>query len=368
MKGVCGMPEKIPVGILGATGMVGQQYIRLLRQHPWFKIEFLAASPKSAGKNYGDAVAGRWHAEEDIPETVRDMIVEDAADADRAASRCRMVFSAVEMEKSAVAELEETYAGKGMAVVSNNSAHRWTADVPMIIPEINADHLSCIPIQRRKRGWERGLIVVKSNCSIQSYLTPLHALINAGFPVDRMFIATLQAVSGAGYPGPSSFDMIDNIIPYINGEEEKSEKEPLKILGSITDGEIVNSSLPAISAHCNRVPVLHGHTACASLAFAEDKPDLREIVRIWENFRSDPQELELPSAPLQPIVYRYESNRPQPRFDRDSGRAMGVSVGRLRACSLLDIRFVGLHHNTVRGAAGGCILTAELLKARDYLN
>ncbi|MBN1759705.1 MAG: aspartate-semialdehyde dehydrogenase [Chitinispirillaceae bacterium] len=362
------MADKVPVGILGATGMVGQQYVRLLKNHPWFSIAYLAASPKSAGKPYEEAVDGRWHLEDDIPERIRSMPVGVASDVSAAAARCRLVFSAVEMEKSVIAALEEQYAAQGLAVVSNNSAHRWTKDVPMLLPEINHEHLSCISQQRKNRGWEKGLIVVKSNCSIQSYMTPLYALKKAGYVVDRMFVATLQAVSGAGYPGPSSFDMIDNVIPFIGGEEEKSECEPLKILGSVKEGGIDNAALPSITAHCNRVPVVHGHTACVSLGFSGEKPSLSEIEHIWNTFRSEPQELSLPSAPDRPIAYRHERNRPQPRFDRDVDKGMRVTVGRLRHCSLLDIRFVGLHHNTVRGAAGGCVLTAELLKAEGWID
>jgi aspartate-semialdehyde dehydrogenase len=362
------MAEKIPVGIIGATGMVGQQYVRLLSGHPWFSIRFLAASPQSAGKRYSDAVTGRWHADGDVPEGVGGMIVEDAQDAAAAASNCRLVFSAVEMKKEEIAKLEETYAASGIAVVSNNSAHRWTPDVPMIIPEINPHHADFLAIQRKNRGWKAGLIVVKSNCSIQSYMTPLYALMKAGYQIDRMFVATLQALSGAGYPGPSAFDMVDNVIPFIGSEEEKSEKEPLKIFGSLSGSGIVSAALPKISAHCNRVPVVHGHTACVSLGFSGKKPDLREIESLWKNFRSDPQKLGLPSAPNEPIIYRSEPNRPQPRIDRDNGKAMAVTVGRLRPCALLDIRFVGLHHNTIRGAAGGCVLIAELLKAKGFLD
>jgi aspartate-semialdehyde dehydrogenase len=362
------MSAKIPVGIIGATGMVGQQYIRLLENHPWFRVEFVAASPQSAGKQYDAAVSGRWHVDGDIPESIGKLTVYDAADVEKAASMCRMVFSAVEMDKAAIVALEEAYAAKGLAVVSNNSAHRWTDDVPMIIPEINADHLSCIAQQRKRRGWGRGLLVVKSNCSIQSYMAPLYALLRAGYQVDRMFVTTLQALSGAGYPGPSAFDMIDNIIPFINGEEDKSEKEPLKILGGVGSTGIINAALPKITAHCNRVPVLHGHTACVSLGFSGLKPDLKEIESIWRNFRGEPQLSGLPSAPGQPIVVRSENNRPQPRLDRDCDKAMAVTVGRLRACPLLDIRFVGLHHNTIRGAAGGCVLTAELLKVKGFVD
>jgi len=361
------MSSKIPVGILGATGMVGQQYIQLLANHPWFEITHLAASPASSGKRYADAVAGRWHAQRELPAAVAEMIVADASDISAAVKRCQLVFSAVEMDKNAIASLEEAYAENGIAVVSNNSAHRWTADVPMIIPEINADHLSCIDLQRKRRGWKSGLLVVKSNCSIQSYMTPVYALIKAGYQVKDMFITTLQALSGAGYPGPSAFDIIDNVIPYIGGEEEKSEKEPLKLLGVVGKEGIVNAEFPRIAAHCNRVPVIDGHTACVSLSFSGVKPSVDDIAEIWRQFRSVPQELSLPLAPKIPIIVRKENNRPQPRFDRDNEKSMGVTVGRIRECQLLDIRFVGLHHNTIRGAAGGCVLTAELLHAKGYL-
>jgi aspartate-semialdehyde dehydrogenase len=362
------MADKIPVGIIGATGMVGQQYVRLLQHHPWFEVVYLAASPKSAGKKYSDALSGRWHGEVDIPRQAGVMIVEDAIDAARAASRCRIVFSAVDMKKEEIAALEETYASRGLAVVSNNSAHRWTPDVPIIIPEINADHLECIELQRKVRHWAAGCIVVKSNCSIQSYMIPLFALIKAGYPVETMFVATLQALSGAGYPGPSAFDMVDNVIPFISGEEEKSEMEPLKILGIISESGVEKAEKPRICAHCNRVPVLHGHTACVSLGFSRKTPPLSEIESLWSSFKAQPQTLELPSAPKQPIVVRSEPNRPQPRIDRDAEQSMAVTVGRLRKCPILDIRFVGLHHNTVRGAAGGCVLTAELMKAKGYLD
>jgi aspartate-semialdehyde dehydrogenase len=276
------------------------------------------------------------------------------------------VFSAVEMEKDAIRSLEEAYAAAGIPVVSNASAHRWTEDVPMLIPEINAAHLDVIAAQRRARGWDRGFIAVKPNCSVQSYMTPVYALVRAGYPVKRMFVSTMQAVSGAGYPGVPSFDMIDNIVPFIGGEEEKSEQEPLKIFGTVSGGKIVKAGYPLVAAHCNRVPVVDGHTACVSLEFAEKKPSLAEIERIWTEFSSVPQELKLPSAPERPIIVRHEPNRPQPRRDRDADKAMAVTVGRLRECPLFDIRFVGLSHNTVRGAAGGGILNAELLKARGF--
>ncbi len=359
--------ERLKVGVLGATGMIGQNYIRLLESHPWFEVAYVAASPKSAGKRYADAVAGRWHMLTPIPAGARDLIVGDANEIAQAQGRCSLVFSAVEMDKAAIAALELAYAGAGFAVVSNNSAHRFTPDVPMIIPEVNPQHLDIIPAQRRKRGWDRGLLAVKSNCSIQSYMTPLYALLRAGYPARRMLVATLQALSGAGYPGPSAIDLADNVIPYISGEEEKSEREPLKILGRIENGAIVPDSTLRISAHCNRVAVTHGHVACVSLEFGDRKPELEEVLRIWREFRAAPQELSLPMAPSQPILYRDEPDRPQPCKDRDADKGMAVTVGRLRRCNVFDIRFLGLHHNTVRGAAGGAILTAELLKARGYL-
>jgi aspartate-semialdehyde dehydrogenase len=361
------MKNKLRVGVLGATGMVGQNYIRLLDKHPWFEVAYLAASPASAGKKYADAVAGRWHMTTDIPENIRDLEVADAGVVSSALGKCELIFSAVEMDKQAIKTVEAEYARQGFAVVSNNSAHRGTDDVPVLIPEINAGHLDIIPAQRKKHGWTKGFIVVKPNCSIQSYMIPVHALMQAGYAVDRMLVATLQALSGAGYPGPSALDMIDNVIPYISGEEEKSEVEPLKIWGKIEDGRFVNNSSLRISAHCNRVPVLDGHIACVSLQFAGRKPSAEEIIRVWQEYRSLPQELDLPSAPVHPIIYRPENDRPQPRKDRDVDKAMAVSVGRLRPCNVMDFRFVGLHHNTVRGAAGGSILSAELLKAKGWI-
>ena len=359
--------NRIKVGVLGATGMVGQNYIHLLDNHPWFEVSYVAASPNSANKRYEDAVTGRWHMSTPIPDRIRDLVVGDANQISQAQGKCSLVFSAVEMVKTAIAALELDYAANGFAVVSNNSAHRLTSDVPMVIPEVNPHHLDIIPIQQEKRGWDKGLIAVKSNCSIQSYMTPVYALIQAGYEVRRMIISTLQAVSGAGYPGPSSLDMIDNIVPFINGEEEKSELEPLKVLGRIEDGVFVSDTSMKISAHCNRVPVTHGHTACVSLEFGDTKPDLNKILNIWRGFHAVPQELGLPFAPMNPIIYREEADRPQPRKDRDLDKAMAVTVGRLRECNVFDIRFIGLHHNTVRGAAGGAILTAELLKAKGYL-
>ncbi len=362
------MGDKIPVGILGATGAVGQNYIFLLQDHPWFEVTYVAASPRSAGKPYREVVESRWLLGANVPEGVRDLVIEDANDPSKAVGKCRFVFSALELDsKDEIKALENSYAALGIPVVSNASAHRWTDDVPMLIPEINADHVAVIDAQKKAHGWDKGFVAVKPNCSLQSYMTPIWALMKAGYEVKRMFVTTLQAVSGAGYPGVPSLDMIDNVVPYIGGEEEKSEKEPLKIFGSLADGKIVNAAGPLVAAHCNRVPVINGHTACVSLEFGEKKPSLAEVEKIWTEFRGLPQELGLPFAPKQPIIVRHEPNRPQPRRDRDEDKGMAVSVGRLRDCPLFDIRFVGLSHNTVRGAAGGGILNAELLKAKGYL-
>jgi aspartate-semialdehyde dehydrogenase len=361
------MAKKIKVGVIGATGTVGQNYLKLLNGHPWFETVYLAASPKSAGKKYVDAVAGRWHMNADIPLECRRITVEDASNVSRAIGKCSLIFSAVEMEKKAILALEEEYAGGGFAVVSNNSAHRGTVDVPVMVPEINHRHLDIIPQQRKQRGWKDGLLVVKPNCSIQSYMLPIYALIAAGYTVDKMIVSNLQAVSGAGYPGPASIDLIDNVMPTLAGEEDKSEVEPAKILGKIQGGKIVSDNSLKISAHCSRVAVSDGHITCASLKFAGKKPDLEEIIGIWRNFSSLPQELKLPSAPIPPIIYRDEPDRPQPSKDRYAGNGMAITVGRLRPCNVFDIRFVGLHHNTVRGAAGGSILTAELLVAKGYV-
>ncbi|MBN1188909.1 MAG: aspartate-semialdehyde dehydrogenase [Dehalococcoidales bacterium] len=361
------MDEKISVGVIGATGMVGQNYLRLLCNHPWFEVVYLAASPNSAGKRYVDAVAGRWHMKEEIPARFRDIIVEDASQVDKAVDKCSLVFSAVEMDKKDILRIESEYAAKGFAVVSNNSAHRATEDVPMIVPEINPEHLDIIPEQQKKRGWDRGFLVVKPNCSIQSYMIPVYALMKAGYAVEKIILTTLQALSGAGYPGPAAINLVDNTLPFIPGEEEKSEVEPRKIFGKISNGKIVPTESIRISAHCNRVAVTDGHTACVSLQFGQKKPELDEVISIWKNFSALPQELKLPTAPVPCLIYRDEPDRPQPQKDRDAGNGQAITVGRLRKCNVFDIRFVGLHHNTVRGAAGGSILTAELLKARGLV-
>ncbi|MDR1836658.1 MAG: aspartate-semialdehyde dehydrogenase [Treponema sp.] len=364
---------KIPVGILGATGMVGQNYISLLNNHPWFKVSYAAASPRSAGKKYEEAVAGRWHLAKTYAPYVGKITVEDANDVSRAVAahkkkKCAFVFSALEMGKEETRALEEEYAAAGIPVISNASAHRWTEDVPVLIAEINPHHTDIIPMQQKARGWKEGFIAVKPNCSIQSYMLPLHALVQAGYLVKKIIVTTMQAVSGAGYPGVPSLDMIDNLVPYIGGEEEKSETEPLKIFGTIINGVIQNAVMPKISAHCNRVPLTDGHMACISLGFGLKKPSSTEEVKeIWSAYKGLPQEANFPMAPKQPIIYREEANRPQPRKDRDADKGMAVVIGRLRPCNIFDIRFTALSHNTVRGAAGGGILNAELLKHKGYL-
>lgn len=355
--------DKLKVGILAATGMVGQKYVSLLEDHPWFEMEYVCASERSAGKTYEEAVEGRWHMQTDIPESVRKVMVEDVTRVEKA-KKCDFVFSA--LGSGPAKEWEHKYAEAGIPVVSNASAHRHTDDVPMIIPEINADHIDIIPTQQKNRGWDEGFIVVKPNCSVQSYMAPLHALMQKGYELEELIITTLQAVSGAGHPGVSSWDAIDNMIPFIGGEENKSELEPLKIWGKISGKKFEYAKKPKISAHCNRIAVLDGHTACVSAKF-DKKPEKGEILEIWKGFKSVPQELNLPMAPEQPIIYRDEDERPQPRLDRDVDKGMAVTCGRLRECNVFDWRFVGLSHNTVRGAAGGGILNAELLKARGYL-
>ena len=364
---------KIPVGILGATGMVGQQYIALLNDHPWFEVRYLAASPRSAGKKYKEAVAGRWQLATAFAPHVGDIIVEDANDVSRAAAalkknKCTFVFSALEMDKDETRALEEEYAKADIPVISNSSAHRWTPDVPVLIAEVNPHHADIIPFQQKSRGWKKGFIAVKPNCSIQSYMIPLHALVQAGYLAKKLIVTTMQAVSGAGYPGVPSLDIIDNLVPFIGGEEEKSEKEPLKVFGTFLNGQIQNAVMPKISACCNRVPLVDGHTACISLAFGLKKPaSMEEIKEIWTAYKGLPQEKKFPMAPEHPIIYREEDNRPQPRKDRDAEKGMAVVLGRLRPCNVFDIRFTALSHNTVRGAAGGGILNAELLKHLGYI-
>ena len=364
--------NKIKVGVLGATGMVGQRYIKLLENHPWFEVTYVAASPRSAGQLYKDAVKNRWLIGENIPAGVADLMVEDANLAEKALGKCQFVFSALELpKKEDIKNLESAYAAEGIPVVSNASANRWTDDVPMLVPEINFAHLDVIAEQKKHHGWDKGFIAVKPNCSLQTYMMPLHALIQAGYPVKRMIVTTLQATSGAGYPGVPSFDMIDNIVPFIGGEEEKTEKECLKILGTVKDGKIENAAGPVVSSTCTRVPVVDGHTACVSLEFDlpdDKKPSLEEIERVWTAYTSVPQELKLPSAPEHPIVVRHEDNRPQPRRDRETEKGMACVIGRLRPCNVFDVKFVALSHNTKRGAALGGILNAELLKAKGFFD
>ena len=366
------MAEKIKVGVLGATGMVGQRYIKLLENHPWFEVTYVAASPRSAGQLYKDAVKNRWLIGAEIPSGVANLLVEDANIAQKAVGKCQFVFSALEMpKKDDIKALEAAYASEGIPVVSNASANRWTEDVPMLVPEINYSHLSVIEEQKKHHGWKKGFIAVKPNCSLQTYMMPIHALIQAGYPIKRMIVTTLQATSGAGYPGVPSFDMIDNIVPFIGGEEEKTEKECLKILGKVEGGKIVNAEYPIVSSTCTRVPVIDGHTACVSLEFDlpdDKKPSLEEIEKIWTSYTSLPQELKLPSAPEHPIVIRHEENRPQPRRDRDTEKGMACVIGRLRPCNVFDVKFVALSHNTKRGAALGGILNAELLKAKGFFS
>jgi len=363
--------NKINVGVLGATGMVGQRYIALLENHPWFEVTYVAASPRSAGKKYREAVENRWLIGSDIPAAVADLTVQDANDAKAALGKCKFVFSALEMSKDEIKALEEAYAAEGIPVVSNASANRWTEDVPMLVPEINSDHLSIIAKQQAHHGWKKGFIAVKPNCSLQTYMMPIYALQRAGYPIKRMIVTTLQATSGAGYPGVASFDMIDNIVPFISGEEEKTEKECLKILGKVVGDKIENAAGPIVSSTCTLVPVIDGHTACVSLEFdlpEDKKPSLEQIEKVWTSFTSVPQEMNLPSAPVHPIVVRHEENRPQPRRDRDTEKGMACVIGRLRKCNVFDIKFVALSHNTKRGAALGGILNAELLKAKGFFD
>ncbi len=362
--------EKIKIGILGATGIVGQNYIKLLQDHPWFQIVDIAASPKSAGKSYFEAVKSKWQMSIPIPAELRKLIVRDVQDFNSIPDDLSFVFSAITMPtKDQVKEVEFKYAKNGIPVISNNSAHRWTPDIPMIIGEINHEHVNIIPVQRENHGYRNGFIVVKPNCTLQSYLTPIFALEKAGYKVDKLIITTLGAVSGAGYPGVASLDIVDNIIPYIGGgEEEKTELEPSKILGSVGGKKIINNDSIHISVTCTRVPVIDGHTACVNVNFKDKIPSKDEIIKIWTEFKSLPQELELPFAPKQPIIYLENEDRPQPRKDRDNDKGMAVTIGRLRKDSVFHYKFVALSHNTVRGAAGGLILNAELLKSQGYIN
>ena len=358
--------KKYNVAVIGATGMVGQRFCLLLENHPWFNVVALAASPSSAGKKYRDAVAGRWAMPSPVPEKFADMTVLDAeADLGKIASAVDFVFCAVNMKKDEIKALEERYAKAEVPVISNNSAHRFTPDVPMIIPEINPGHAEIIGAQKKRLGTKRGFIAVKSNCSLQSYVPALHPLRKYG--VKAVAVSTYQAISGAGKTFDRMPEIIDNVIPYIGGEEEKSEREPLKIWGRIEGGEIVCTDTPKITAQCLRVPVSDGHTAAVFVSF-EKKPTKEEILRAWAEFSGEPQKLALPSAPRQFLHYFEEENRPQAKLDRNLENGMAVSVGRLREDILFDYKFVCLSHNTLRGAAGGAVLMAELLAAKGYFD
>ncbi len=359
------MSEKLRVGILGATGMVGQRFISLLSEHPWFETAAVAASPRSAGRTYAEAVEGRWKMETEIPEAVKNMTIVGVDEVDRIASEVDFVFSALAMGKDEIRELEERYARAETPVVSNNSAHRWTKDVPMIIPEINPEHAEIIGVQRKRLGTKRGFISVKPNCSIQSY-TPVLAAWKKWEPFE-VLACTYQAVSGSGKNFAEWPEMVGNVIPFIPGEEEKSEKEPLRIFGHIENGEIVPAQDMVITSQCIRIPVLYGHTA-ATYVKLRKKAEKEELIEALGSFAGEPQRLGLPHAPKQFIQYFTEDNRPQVALDVNYEGGMGISIGRLREDTLFDWKFVGLSHNTLRGAAGGAVLCAELLKAKGYID
>ncbi len=358
--------KKYKVGIIGATGMVGQRFITLLNDHPWYDITVLAASPRSAGKSYRDALGDRWVMKTAMPDKVKEMVVLDAtSDIEKIASMVDFVFCAVDMKKDEIKALEEAYAKAECPVVSNNSAHRFTDDVPMIIPEINNAHLEIIESQKKRLGTKRGFIAVKSNCSLQSYVPALYPL-DEKFGVKDVLVCTYQAISGAGKTFERWPEMVDNVIPFIGGEEEKSEKEPLKIWGKVVDGKIVPATEPHFTAQCLRVPVSDGHMAACFVRF-ENKPTKEEILEVWKNFSGRPQELKLPHAPKQFLNYYEEDNMPQTKINRDLEGGMAISTGRLREDSQYDYKFVCISHNTLRGAAGGAVLLAELLCAEGYI-
>ena len=362
------MDKKLRVGILGGTGMVGQRFISLLENHPWFEVTTIAASPRSAGKTYEEAIGGRWKMTTPMPEAVKKIIVQEVSDVKNVASSVDFVFSAVDMTKDEIKKIEEEYAKTETPVVSNNSAHRWTPDVPMVVPELNPEHLEVIESQKKRLGTTRGFIAVKPNCSIQSYTPALHALKKAGYEPKTVVATTYQAISGAGKNFKDWPEMEHNIIPFIGGEEEKSEQEPLRIWGHIENGEIVKAEGPVITTQCIRVPVLDGHTAAVFVTFEEGKkPSKEEIIKVWREYSGVPQELKLPSAPEHFIQYLEDDNRPQVALDVNYENGFGVSMGRLREDTVFDYKFVGLSHNTVRGAAGGAVLTAELLTAKKYI-
>lgn len=359
------MSDKLRAGIVGATGMVGQRFITLLCDHPYFEINALLASQRSAGKKYAEAVGARWKMKCAIPDKIADMTVLDAADIESAKKLCDVVFCAVDMKKDEIVKMEEAYAKAELPVISNNSANRWTPDVPMVVPEINPGHLEIIKSQRERLGTKRGFIAVKPNCSIQSYVPMLTPLRKYG--IKEVVATTYQAISGAGKNFDDWPEMIDNVIPFISGEEEKSEREPLRIWGEIKDGTIVPASSPLITTQCIRVPVTDGHTAAVFVSF-ENAPTEEQILDDWKNFSGLPQELDLPSAPKQFITYYDDPTRPQIKIDRDIYGGMGITAGRLRRDTLFDYKFIGMSHNTLRGAAGGAVLNAELLYKLGYLD
>ncbi len=358
------MSEKLKVGILGGTGMVGQRFISLLENHPWFEVTTIAASPRSAGRTYVEAVGDRWKMTTPMPEAVKNLVVMNVNEVEKVAAEVDFVFSAVDMTKEEIQKIEEDYAKTETPVVSNNSAHRWTPDVPMVVPEINPEHMEVIKFQKERLGTQRGFVAVKPNCSIQSYAPALTAW--KEFEPYEVVATTYQAISGAGKTFKDWPEMIENIIPYIGGEEEKSEKEPLRIWGEIKDGVIEPAQSPKISCQCIRVPVLNGHTAAVFVKFRQ-KPTKEQLIEKLRTFSGAPQELNLPSAPKQFIQYLEDDNRPQVALDVEFENGMGTSVGRIREDSIYDYKFVGLSHNTVRGAAGGAVLCAELLKAQGYI-
>ena len=359
------MEKKLKVGVLGATGMVGQRFIALLENHPWYEVTAVAASPRSAGKTYEEAVGGRWKMTTPMPEGVKNLVVMNVNEVEKVAAGVDFVFSAVDMTKDEIRAIEDAYAKTETPVVSNNSAHRWTPDVPMVIPEINPEHFKIIEFQKKRLGTTRGFVAVKPNCSIQSYAPVLTAW--KEFEPYEVVATTYQAISGAGKTFQDWPEMEGNIIPYIGGEEEKSEQEPLRIWGKIEDGVIVKAQEPKITCQCIRVPVLNGHTAAVFVKFRK-KPTKEQLIEKLRAFQGLPQELKLPSAPEHFIQYMEEDNRPQVTLDVDYENGMGVSIGRLREDSIYDWKFIGLSHNTVRGAAGGAILCAELLTAQGYIS
>ncbi|MGI6772847.1 MAG: aspartate-semialdehyde dehydrogenase [Clostridiales bacterium] len=358
--------KRYKVGIIGATGMVGQRFAVMLAEHPWFEVTVLAASPRSAGKTYKEALGSRWLIDEPLPEKLADIVVMDAtADIDKISKSVDFVFCAVDMPKDEIKALEEAYAKAECPVMSNNSAHRFTEDVPMLIPELNDEHAKVIEAQRKRLGTKRGFIAVKSNCSLQSYVPALYP-VDKKYKVNDVLVCTYQAISGAGKTFDTWPEMVDNVIPFIGGEEEKSEKEPLKIWGKVENGKIVNASAPSFTAQCIRVPVSNGHLAAVFVRF-EQKPEKEEILEIWKNFKGRPQELQLPNAPKQFLHYFEEDNMPQTKLHRNLENGMAVSIGRLREDTQYDYKFICLSHNTLRGAAGGAVLMAELLCAEGYI-